>query len=227
MSAGAVTANYLKPLVIVGAGGHAKVVIEIVRSLALYQIVGLLAADRTPRTVLDEPVIGSDADLPSLLRVGVTAAFVAIGDNRTRQKVAARVRAEGFSLINAISPAATVSPTARLGQGIAIMPGAVINAAARIDDLAIVNTGACVDHDCQVGEAAHVGPRSVLAGNVKVGKLSFLGAGSAVIPNTMIGQAALIGAGACVVRDIPDHAVAIGVPARVIRYHEQSGKDSH
>jgi UDP-perosamine 4-acetyltransferase len=204
-------------VVVLGAGGHAKVVIELIRSAGAYEVVALLDADITPRRVLGVPVVGDDAELERLRREGIAHAFVALGGNSLRARVAADAHALGYDLINAVSPSAVISPTARLGAGIAVMAGAAINAEAQVHDLAIVNTRAAIDHDCVLGEACHVGPGSALAGGVTVGREAFLGAGTVAIPGVSIGEGAVIGAGACIVKDIPPRVLALGVPARVVR----------
>lgn len=206
----------LPPVVVVGAGGHAKVVIELIRSQGHYEVAALLDADATPRRVLGVEVVGDDDALPRLRSDGIANAFIALGGNALRLKVAGRARSLGFQLVNAISPSAAVSPTARLGAGVAVMAGAVINAEARVDDLAIVNTNASIDHDCVLGEACHVAPGCALAGGVTVGRLAFLGIGTVAIPGVRIGEGAELGAGACVVKDIPAGVRALGVPARTV-----------
>ena len=211
----------LAPVVVVGAGGHAKVVIELIRAEGLYDVVALLDADATPRRVLGVEVVGDDDALPRLRADGMANAFIALGGNALRLKVAGRARGLGFDLVNAVSPAAVISPTARLGVGVAVMAGAVINAEARIEDLAIVNTNASIDHDCVLGEACHVAPGCALAGGVTVGRLAFLGIGTVAIPGVKIGEGAELGAGACVVKDIPAGVLARGVPARTSETREQ------
>lgn len=201
-------------VVIIGGGGHAKVVIESLRA-AGRTIVAVIDADPTPRDVLGVPVVGDDSVLPRLRREGLTRAFVAIGDNRLRFKLAERLRAQGFELANAIHPAAVLSSSARLGQGVAVMAGAVINAETDVGDLSIINTGAVVDHDCRLGAACHLGPASALAGGVRIGDRTFLGVGSRVIPNIKIGADTVVGAGSIVVRDLADGVVAFGVPAKI------------
>lgn len=202
-------------LLIVGAGGHAKVVIDLVRAEALYDLVGLI--DRPSDALVNGAVvIGSDEDLPRLRAEGVTHAHVAIGNNARRLSLARELESKGFTLANAISPAAFLSPSTALGAGIAVMAGAVVNVDSRIGDAAILNTRASLDHDGTIGEGAHVAPGCALAGNVSVGRLAFLGVGTSVIPGIAIGDEAIVGAGSCVVRPVPPRTKAYGVPARIV-----------
>lgn len=202
---------------IVGAGGHAKVVIELFRAARPnLTIVGLTDADPTRREVLGVPVIGDDSDLPRLRADGVTHAFVAIGDNRARDAAGRRLDMMGFEVARVVSPAATVSPSANLARGVAVMAGAVINAEAHVGAFAIVNTGARVDHDCRIGQAAHVGPGASLCGSVLVGERALIGVGASVIPGVSIGADTVVGGGACVARDLPAGVTAVGVPARIV-----------
>jgi UDP-perosamine 4-acetyltransferase len=203
-------------VVIVGSGGHAKVVIELVRAEGKYQIRGCVGLVESGFVLDDVPILGTDSVLPTVLAKDAKKAFVAIGDNRLRLRLLAQVSEMGFGLINAVSPNAVVSPSATLGRGIAIMAGAVINASAQIGDGAIINTNAGVDHDCRIGTGAHIGPGSAVAGNVEVGRESFLGAGTCVIPGVRIGSRTIIGAGSVVTRDIPDDVTAMGAPANII-----------
>jgi UDP-perosamine 4-acetyltransferase len=205
-------------LVIVGAGGHAKVIVELLRAahpgLAL---IGFTDRDAAPRTVLGLPVLGGDEMLQRLRAEGVEAAFVALGDNAVRAELGDRLQMLGYRLPTVVSPRAAVSPSARLGVGVAVMAGAVINADAEIAELAIINTGAVVDHDVQVGRAAHLGPGCAVAGGVRIGARTLLGVGASVAPGVTIGADVVVGAGACVVQNLPDGVVAVGVPARPVR----------
>jgi len=202
-------------VVIIGSGGHAKVVIELIRAEGKYQIKGCTGLGESGSILGDVPILGTDSVLPAMLANGAKKAFVAIGDNHLRLRLLAQVSEMGFELINAVSPNAVVSPSATLGRGIAIMAGAIINASAEIGDGAIINTNAGVDHDCRIGRGAHIGPGSTLAGNVEIGCESFLGARTCVIPGVRIVSRAIVGAGSVVVRDIPDDVTAMGVPARI------------
>jgi UDP-perosamine 4-acetyltransferase len=205
------------PLIVIGAGGHAKVVIELLTASGAYRIVGLTDADPSPRRLLGFEVLGGDDILPRLRAEGVAHAFVALGDNALRQKAALKARGLGFALVNAVSPTASLSPSAHMGVGVAVMAGAVINACGAVGDFAIVNSGAVVDHDAVLGEACHIGPGCALAGCVTIGPRAFLGVGVSVTPNITIGQDTIVGAGACVTADLPAGILALGVPARAVR----------
>lgn len=205
-----------KGIVVVGAGGHAKVVIELFRAMGdqvEYCVGGQDAVDEC----LGVPVRKGDEWLDKLRSEGYGRAFIAIGPNRLRIKLAEYALSLGYELVNAISPTAVISPTAMLGNGIAVMAGTIINAASEIGDLTIINTGATVDHDCIIGRAVHIAPQCGLAGTVRIGEGSFLGIGSRVIPEKEVGAWTMIGAGAVVTCDIPPHVTAVGVPARVIK----------
>lgn len=200
-------------VVVIGAGGHAKVVIELLRACS-HRVVFCVASDgEQGATCLGVPVLVGDEHLRGLWEAGYRYAIVAIGNNSVRESLAKKAQEIGFVFVNAVSPASTVSPTARLGSGIAIMAGAVINADVRIRDNVIINTLASVDHDCVVDEYVHIAPNSTLAGNVRVSKRAFLGVGSLVLPGIAIGPDVRVGAGAVVTKDVQSGTV-IGIPAR-------------
>lgn len=203
-----------KSVIIIGAGGHAKVIIELLRSSGYKPAVCIGDAD-SPDECHGVPVLQGDHQLEPLRAQGLALAFVAIGNNALRRQLGLMALQYGFTLVNAISPTAVISPTVHLGQGIAVMAGAVINAASVIDDFVIINTGATIDHDCTIGEACHIAPQCGLAGNVSVGMESFLGIGCSVVPGRRIGHRTAIGAGGVVVADIPDNVLAKGIPAKI------------
>jgi UDP-perosamine 4-acetyltransferase len=205
-----------EPVIVVGAGGHAKVVIELIIASANYRIVGLVDKNRSGATG-GIPVIGTDDDLRRLRQSGIERAFVALGDNRRRLMIGRQLQKLGFEIVNAISPTAVISPSAQLGAGIAIMPAAVVNADCHIEDFAIINTGVIIDHDGQIGEASHIAPGCALAGTINVGRLAFVGTGTSVIPGISIGEEAVVGAGACLISDVPPGMLAVGVPAKILK----------
>lgn len=203
-------------IVVLGAGGHAKVVIDLLRETN-WRVVALTDADDTARTVMGVPVVGTDTKLEDLWRNDIRAAFVALGSNALRERIGDRLLQRGFALPSAVSTRAAVSASAQIGRGVAVMAGAAINAEAVIGDFAIVNTQAGVDHDCVIGRGAHIGPGSALAGCVRVGARSFLGVGCNVIPEKTVGSDVMVGAGSLVIRDLPDGCLAFGAPAVVRR----------
>lgn len=200
-------------VVVFGAGGHAKVVADVLRSAGV--VVRAFLASESGGSIDGIPVLEEGAAVDELVASAqLPGAIVAIGDNGVRARVAARVRERGFALVNAISPTAYLAHDVVLGSGILIAPQAAINAASVIGDDVIINTGATVDHDNRIAAGAHIAPGSHLAGNVSVGERTFLGVGTAVIPEITIGADSVIGAGSVVIRDIPPRTRAWGNPAR-------------
>lgn len=205
-----------RQLLVIGAGGHARVVIDVARA-AGYDPVAALDPDSIGSTCNGVLVVGDDAMAQRLFDEGVTQGVVAIGDNRLRWMLGERLRAIGFTLPPVVHPSAIVSPSARVGDGAVLMPLAVVNASATIGRLAIVNTAAVVEHDCAIGDGAHVAPGCRLGGTVSVGTGALLGIGSVVRPEASIGDFAVIGAGSTVIGDIAGHQVATGNPATIRR----------
>jgi UDP-perosamine 4-acetyltransferase len=204
-------------IVVIGAGGHAAVLIELLRAAALYSIIGVVDPDLSQSDVLGVPLIGGEDLLPALRQNGVASAVVALGSNRLRQAIGDRLVGWRFSLPPIVHPTAFVSPSATLGEGVVVMARAVIGARARANRLAIINTGAIVEHDNDIGAAAHVAPGVALAGNVRVGARALIGIGTAVRPGVRIGEDAVVGAGSAVVTDIAAGMTVAGAPARPLR----------
>jgi UDP-perosamine 4-acetyltransferase len=206
------------PIVGVGAGTHAKSVLEAIRSTGRFEVAALVDddADRAGTDVLGTPVVSADG-LEGLRAGGVTQAFAGVGGIRSsaaRRRVFERLLAAGFELPSIVHASAVVSPWAVVGRGAHILAAAVVNAGAEICDGAIVNTAAIVEHDCRVGAHAHVAPGARLAGLVSVGEGAHVGIGATVIERVQIGSEALVAAGAVVLRDVPEGARVAGVPAR-------------
>ncbi|HMQ31536.1 MAG TPA: acetyltransferase [Chloroflexaceae bacterium] len=207
------------PLLLLGGGGHARVLIEAVQALGTYTIVGLL--DPRPELhntrILGVPVLGGDERLQNVYAQGVRHALVAlgsVGNAATRRRVYEHGRAAGFELVTLTHPRASVSPTATLGAGATVLNGAVVGTYVSLGENVIVNTGAVVEHDSVVGDHVHVATRACLAGGVSVGALAHIGANAVVREGVRIGEGAVVGAGAAVVGDVPAWTTVVGVPAR-------------
>ena len=173
----------MEDVVIIGAGGHGKVVLDILSAEGKYRPVGFV--DNNP-SLLDSyvcglPVLGPINALPRLKRQRIRRAIVAVGDNRQRLKQLPAIEAAGFELVSAVHPTAFVSPRATLGRGVVVAPKASVIVDSRVGDLAIINTASVVDHECEIGQGAHVCPGAILAGRVRVGRGAFIGIGAQVI----------------------------------------------
>jgi sugar O-acyltransferase (sialic acid O-acetyltransferase NeuD family) len=201
----------------IGAGGHAKCVIEAVRSVFRFRVVALLDADPrlTGSTVLGCPVLGGDG-IAAIRAEGVEAAFTGIGgvgSTRARREAAALLRDTGFTLPTIVHAAATVAGSAELDVGVQVMAGALVGAEARLHRDVLVNAGAIVGHDVEVGECAHVAQGARVGGAVTIGAGAHVGSGAVVLQGRTIGEGAIVGAGAVVIDDVPPRARVGGLPA--------------
>jgi len=212
-TAAAARAN--KPQVLlIGAGGHAKALVDLLRAARWPEPAGALDDSPDPADVLGVPVLGTTAQLAALRPQGLAAVVVALGDNALRARFGAVARALGYALPTLVHPAATIAASARLGAGCVVLPLAVLGAEAVAGDLVILNTASVAEHDCVLEEAAHLAPGAILSGGVRVGARALVGVGAAVLPGIAIGADAVIGAGAAVTADVPPGARVAGVPAR-------------
>jgi sugar O-acyltransferase (sialic acid O-acetyltransferase NeuD family) len=203
-------------LVVFGAGGHAKVVIDIIERQGTYEIAGLLDDDLKHKGELffGYPVLGTRVELPALFSAQLCHAIVTIGDNASRAAVAAYLDQHGWRFASAIHPRASIGRGVKIGPGSVVMAGCVVNADAYLGGQVIINTGATVDHDCRIEDAVHIAPGCHLCGGVSVGQGSLLGAGTTVTPGVKIGCKVIVGAGSTVIRDVADEARVSGSPAR-------------
>lgn len=205
----------MMPTIIFGAGGHARVVLDMLRSSGFTPL--CLVEDLRRHESLDGLQVLS-ADDPAWLGLASFRFVVAIGDNLVRANVFDRLIARGGLPQSVIHPHATVSTRSSIGPGSVVMAGAVVNPGACIGKNCIMNTGCSVDHDCHVADHVHLCPGVHLAGTVRIGAHTMLGTGACVTPGRSIGSGVVVGAGAVVVRDLPDNCSAYGNPARVHRF---------
>jgi sugar O-acyltransferase (sialic acid O-acetyltransferase NeuD family) len=206
---------------VIGASGHAKVIIDIVEKQARWRIAGLIDTYKIPGTeVMGYQVLGSEDRLSELMaQHGVSGAIVAIGDNRIRRQVAERARsvAPRLHFVSVIHPSSRIGRDVEMGSGVAIMAGVTVNPGTRIGDFCYVNTNASVDHDNVLEPFSCVQPNAATGGNVRLGTLSVLAMGAIVVQGISIGEDTVIGAGSTVLNDIPGGVVAYGTPCCVVR----------
>ncbi len=208
-----------KRLVVYGASGHGKVVAETAQC-ANFDVVGFADDDPGKRGGLwfGLPIISSGPrDTINICREHKASLILAIGDNRARSFLYEHFGAHGCSFAVVIHPKAIVSPSAAIQQGTVICAGAVVHVDAKVGCNTIINTSATIDHDCFIENHVHVSPGTHLGGSVCVGEGTHLGIGSTVRNNIHIGKWSVVGAGAVVVKNIPDHVMAIGIPARICK----------
>lgn len=204
-------------IVVVGAGGHARVVIETLVATGLYDIVGVLDPNQElwgKHFFAGYIVLGDDHLLIDMRTQNITGCFIALGPNKLRASLYEQASKLGFEFINAIHPQSCISGSVQIGQGVAIMAGAVVNANTVIGNNVIINTGATIDHDCTIGNHVHIAPGCHISGYVDIGDGSMLGTGASVIDRMSIGSWSMLGAGSVVVTSIPSHIKAMGVPAK-------------
>lgn len=198
---------------ILGASGHAKVVIDIL-NLQNEEIEAIIDDNPKSNVLLGIPVLNYK---DTIQLTPNNTVIVAIGENSTRKLVANRLKR---TYKTAIHPKATISNYAEINQGTVIMAHAVVNSAALIGKHVIINTGVIVEHDCIIEDYAHISPNAALAGNVFVGEGSQIGISACVRQGIKIGKWATVGAGAVIVKDVPDYAVVVGNPGRILKYNE-------
>lgn len=197
-----------KNIIIIGAGGHGKVVSDIAKEVGYNQIFFLDDNDSLKKCNNYE-VIGKIKNFNNYYDSDF---FVAIGNNEERKKIISILP----NLVTLVHPSAVIGSNVELGKGTVIMPGVVINACTKIGDGCIINTCSSIDHDCKIGNYTHISVGAHLAGNVSIGDNDCLGIGSIVKNNVLICSNTMIGAGAVVVKNICKEGTYIGVPAKKI-----------
>lgn len=206
-----------KPVIVFGASGHAKVVIDVLENQGGYEVNCLI--DDNPvikgQSIYGYRVSGGKADL---LAEDCGEYLVAIGNNRIRQEIASWMEQKGFTLATAaVHPSCQLARGVSIGDGTVVMAGSVVNSDSVIGKNTIINTGATIDHDCCIGNSVHVAPGATICGGVLVGDLTLIGAGATIHPNVKIGKNVTVGAGATVLNDVEDNVSVVGTPAKVIK----------
>lgn len=210
------------PIVLIGAGGHSLVIIDIIKTYYNdLDVVGVLDKDTLKKGAYIDSinVIGSDDKLFELKNNGIEHAFISIGllyNFKPRMDIYANLKNMGFKIPNLIHGKCVVSGNVQMGDGNAVLALSVINAGCRIGNNCIINTGSIVEHETWIGDNVHVAPGAIVCGGVQIGSNSLIGAGSTIIQGITIGENTIIGAGSVVTGDIPAFSKVAGVPARMI-----------
>ncbi len=209
-----------KKVFVYGAGGHGKVIADMLLVGRVAGFAGFVDDDETNkgRAILGFRVLGGAGWLKEQAAVADIEVVLGIGDNSARRVIADRCRAWGAVLRTTLHPSAVVARSAKLGAGTVVMAHATINPDAELGEGAIVNTGAVVEHDVRAGNYVHLSPNSTMGGAASIGELSLLGTGGVILPGVNVGSRTIIGAGAVVAEALPDNVVAVGVPARISRH---------
>ena len=205
-------------IIIIGGGGHGRVLIDLINVSGLYKIVGIVDAQLVKgEKVSGYFILGNDAILPELYAQGIKNACIGLGwikDNHSRVSLYNKVPQIGFAIPALIHPSAIVAQDITIAPGVQIMAGVIVQTGTQIKEDTIINTGARVDHDCVVGKHVHIAPGVTISGGCIIEDGAFIGVGATVIQGVRIGKDALIAAGAVVISDVPDGAFVKGIPAK-------------
>ena len=204
-------------ILVFGASGHAKVVIDVLERQGSYEVACLIDDDLglKGKTFFGYDVIGGKDELLAMVE-RPSGVIVAIGSNHARTQVAKWLIDNDFELISSVHPSVQLGREVGIGSGSVFMANTVVNSGTWIGNNVIVNTKASIDHDCVIEDGVHVAPGATLCGSVRIGSRSFIGAGATVAPNLSIGKDVTVGAGATVVKDVPDGVTVVGTPAKTL-----------
>ena len=215
-------------ILLIGASEHAKVVMDIIEKEGKYEIYGLIDTYKPAgEDVFGYKILGAEDMLVNLFKSGeVMGGIITIGDNWTRHEMAEKIKSTlpEFNFISAVHPSASIARGVTVGAGSVLMAGVVVNSDSKIGKFCILNTRASIDHDCVMGDFSSLAPGVITGGKVSIGAFSAISLGASIIHGLNIGEQTVVGAGAVVLEDIPDHSVAYGSPAKVIRKRETGEK---
>lgn len=213
-------------IILYGAGGHAKAILEMIIAAGQYQVVAVLDDDpaQENRTILGYPVSGGGELLDKLRSQGIGIAANGVGgiiNLAVRRKIFERILAAGFTIPAIIHPRATIEASAKVADGVQVFANAYIGTDVVLERMCMVNTGAIVSHDCEIGEMTHIAPGAMLAGGVRIGKNVLLGMGVTTAIGISIGEGCRIGNGAILLADVPAKTI---IPAGKVWNNEFGGK---
>lgn len=205
-------------IILIGGGGHARVLINLIKTTGQYEIAGILdSLLEVGTSVSGISVLGNDSLLPQLYDKGIKNACIAVGsvkDNSKRKMLYEKAKKLGFFLPALLHPKAIKSEESNIAEGVQIMAGGVIQTNTFIDENTIINTGAVIEHDCVIGKHIHISPGAIISGGCKIYDGAFIGTGATIIQGCKIGRDSIVAAGAVVIGDVPDGKTVMGIPAK-------------
>ena len=218
----------LKNILIVGAGGHAKVVIDIIKCEGKYNIIGIIDNKFSKKdNFLNYKILGNEDEIPEIIdEFKVHGCVVAIGDNFVRSVVVKKIENQSSKIqfINCIHPSSCIAFDIKIGVGNVIMAGTTINTSSQIGNHCIINTNSSIDHDNKIFNFVSIAPNAAIGGNVNIDEYSAIGIGASVIHNISVGHNCVIGANSLVIADTKSNSVYYGLPAKNIRKRKQGEK---
>lgn len=209
-----------KKIILIGGGGHCKVVISILKKLDNFEIAGIVDNYKSGSLISGIKIIGTDDDLKDIYKSGMHNALITVGstkDNTKRYRLFNMAKEIGYKFPVIISPEAIVDEGVSIEKGTVVMPGCIINIGSSIGKNCIINTGAIIEHDCKIGNHCHIAPGVHTSGAVNIGELSFIGISATIIQGIKIGKNVTIGAGSVVIKNIPDNVIAVGNAVKIIK----------
>lgn len=214
----------MEKIILIGAGGHAKTIIDTLEQQGRYEIAGFVDRERTELEIYHSyKVIGCDSDLKTLYQKGIHTAVVCIGfmgKSKVRNRLYCELKKIGFMLPVITDSSAVVACDAKIGEGTYIGRNAVVNADAKIGKMCIINTAAIIEHECEVGDFTHIAVGAVLCGQAAVGENTMIGANATIIQGVSVEKECIVGASSLVLKDVPCNSKVIGIPARIIEQME-------
>lgn len=204
-----------KPVIIIGAGGHARVLISALKILGR-EIIGILNPELIGHTVSGIFIIGNDDKVKDYVpnSIELVNGLGSIAEPVKRKDIYMKFKNNGYTFATVIHPSTTITDDVKIDEGVQIMAGAIVQTGCSISNNVIINTGAVVDHDCKIGPHGHIAPGAVLSGDVEIGSMTHIGTGATIIQGIKIGDNVIVGAGAVVIKDVPNGKKIIGNPAK-------------
>lgn len=209
----------MNPIIVIGGGGHAKVVVSILKRLPHFWIVGYV--DKEDKgTLLGIPCVGNDSKLAVIKKKYPSCAAVLgigfLGVSNNRRSLFEKLKSLGYFLPNIVSPQALVSEEVTIAEGTVVIDGAIIHSGSIVGSGVIINTSAVVDHDCRVDNFTHIAPGAVLNGGVEIGEECIIGANATVVQYKKIISHCIVGAGSVVAKDLDKSGTYVGVPCKKV-----------